>query len=148
MSAKVNVYAYITDPQANIRNAPNGKVVTTLTDNGGGYVVTLLKVSNGWWKIDSTIEQCGDNDTEINLKGSSNGYWVHNSVIGFTGVGDGTAVLYSKPNYKSRKLGQSAELLHPIGVQGKWVKVKTADGKYTGWIHTDKICFNPLTTCP
>ena len=31
---------------------------------------------------------------------------------------------------------------------GKWVKVVTDDGRYTGWMLLDRICSNSLTTCP
>ena len=145
-SAKGDLCAYITDSVANVRNAPNGKVVTTLSYSGN--VVTLLKASNGWWKIDSTVEQYGDEEKEITLEGSSTGYWVHNSVIGFTGVGDGTAIIYNRPSRKARKVCECVQLMHPIAVKGNWVKVKTDDGRYTGWIRRDAICYNPLTTCP
>ena len=37
--------------------------------------------------------------------------------------------------------------LHPVGVTDGWIKVKTSDGKYTGWIEDEWICDNPLTNC-
>lgn len=149
-NAQTMALAYIVDqdPITNVRNAPAGKVVTTITNDGNGYVVGLLNVKNGWWKIDPTVEVEGDNPHEMQLTGSNTGYWIHNSVIGFTAIGDGTAILYSRPSHKSRKLCEYVQLMHPIGIKGQWVKVKTDDGRYTGWIHRDKICYNPLTTCP
>ena len=150
VSAPDALYAYIADygdTLTNIRNAPNGKVVRTVK-SGSGYVVELIKPVNGWWKIDATIEQWGDEDVEEQLEGSSTGYWVHHSVIGFTGTGEGTSFIYSKPSRKSRKICEYHELMHPVDVKGNWVKVKTHDGRYTGWIHRNNICFNPLTTCP
>ncbi|MBQ3324436.1 MAG: SH3 domain-containing protein [Muribaculaceae bacterium] len=150
ITAQDVIFAYIVDqdPTTNVRNAPGGKVVTTINNDGNGYVVTLLKEKNGWWLIDATINAEGDDPHEIQLNGSKTGYWIHNSVIGFTAIGDGTAILHSGPSYKSRKLCEYVQLMHPIDVKGKWVKVKTDDGKHTGWIHRDKICYNPLTTCP
>ena len=151
-SAQGLFQAYIADyndTTTNIRNAPNGKVVCTLVHDDG-IVLTLIKVVNGWWEIDSTIEYWGDDEREVQLEGSKTGYWVHNSVIGFTGAGgDVGCKIYSKPSRKSHIVCEyDAQLLHPIEVNGKWVKVRAEDGKYTGWIHIDNICNNPLTTCP
>ncbi len=151
-TAQGRFQAYIADyndSTTNIRNAPNGKVVCTLVHDDG-IVLTLIKVVNGWWEIDSTIEYWGDDEREVQLEGSKTGYWVHNSVIGFTGAGsDVGCKIYSKPSHKSRIVCEyDAQLLHPIAVNGNWVKVRAEDGKYTGWIHTDNICNNPLTTCP
>ncbi len=151
-SAQGMFQAYIADygdSTTNIRNAPNGKVVCTLVHDDG-IVLTLIKAENGWWKIDSTIEYWGDDEREVQLEGSTTGYWVHNSVIGFTGAGGGeTCKIYSKPSRKSRIVREyDGQLLHPIGVNGNWVNVRAEDGEYTGWIHTDNICNNPLTTCP
>ena len=147
-----NLHAYIADyddTTTNVRNAPNGKVVHVL-EHEDGIVLTLIEAVNGWWKIDSTIEYWGDDEREVKLEGSTTGYWVHNSVIGFTGAGgDVGCKIYSKPSHKSRIVREyDGQLLHPIEIKGNWVKVRTEDGKHTGWFHTDNICYNPLTTCP
>ena len=47
VNAQTSVCAYILDASGtptNVRNAPNGKVVQTLSDVDGGYVVELLEV--------------------------------------------------------------------------------------------------------
>ena len=61
----VDVYIIDNDgPVTNIRNAPRGKVVTTLpTDQA--LVVTLLSAKGEWWKIDDVVEQYGDEEKEI-----------------------------------------------------------------------------------
>lgn len=151
-TAQGRLRAYIADyddTTTNIRNAPNGQIVCPLAHDDG-IVLTLIKAVNGWWKIDSTIEYWGDNEREVQLEGSTTGYWVHYSVIGFTGAGGGEACnIYSKPSRKSQIVCEyGGQLLHPIEVQGKWVKVRTDDGEYTGWFPIDNICYNPLTTCP
>ena len=38
-------------------------------------------------------------------------------------------------------------LLRPMDIKGDWVKVKTIDGKYTGWIEEEWLCGNALTNC-
>ena len=147
-----NLHAYIADyddTTTNVRNAPNGKVVYVL-EHEDGIVLTLIEAVNGWWKIDSTIEYWGDDEREVKLEGSTTGYWVHYSVIGFTATGnEETCNIYSKPSRKSRIVCEyGGQLLHPIAIKGNWVKVRTEDGKHTGWFLTDNICYNPLTTCP
>ena len=147
----VNVYIIDNDgPVTNVRNAPNGKVVATLPTNEA-FVVTLLSSQGEWFKIDKVVEQYGDEEKEITLSGSKTGYWIHRSLLSFTIAGDPTGCLRSKPSSKGKvvKIASSTELsFQPIALQGEWVKATTTDGKYTGWIHCDKICFNPLTTCP
>ena len=93
----------------------------------------------------------GDDEKEIVLKGSKTGYWIHNSLLSFTIAGDPKGCLRVKPSKEAKavRTADGADLtLRPISLQGEWVKVVTTDGKYSGWIHRDKICSNPLTTCP
>ena len=157
VNAQTSVCAYILDASGtptNVRNAPNGKVVQTLSDVDGGYVVTLLEVKNNWWKIDPVVELCGDVDEEtLQLKGSKTGYWVHYSVLGFGINGDPTNVLRDTPSSKGKPLklepGYLFEVsLRPLEIRGKWSKVITTDKRHTGWMPIDRICDNPLTTCP
>lgn len=145
----VDVYIIDNDgPVTNIRNAPRGKVVTTLpTDQS--LVVTLLSAKGEWWKIDDVVEQYGDEEKEIELKGSKSGYWIHRSLLQFTIAGDPDGAMRAAPSAKAKAIKFSTnEGFHPIAIKGNWVKAVSIDGKYTGWIHCDRICSNPLTTCP
>lgn len=155
--AQTSVCAYILDASGtptNVRNAPNGKVVQTLSDVDGGYVVTLLEVKNNWWKIDPVVDIYGDGDDEtVQLKGSKTGYWVHYSVLGFGINGDPENVLRDTPSSKGKPLklepGYLFEVsLRPLEIRGKWIKVITTDKRHTAWMPIDRICDNPLTTCP
>ena len=155
--AQTGASAYIADVSGtptNVRNAPNGKVVQKLPDVDGGYVVSLLEVKNKWWKIDPVVDVYGgDEDETVQLKGSKTGYWVHYSVLGFGIAGDHENVLRETPSPKGKPLKVSVsylieETLRPLEVRGEWIKVVTTDGRYTGWMPIDKICSNPLTTCP
>jgi len=59
--------------------------------------------------------------------------------------------LRTSPSHKAKavKMRPSTELsFHPLAINGQWAKVVTSDGRSTGWMHRDKICSNPLTTCP
>ena len=155
--AQKSVGAYICDNSGsptNVRNAPNGKVVKKLPDIDGGYVVSLLEVKNKWWKIDPVIDIYGDSEDEsVQLKGSKTGYWMHYSVLGFGIAGDHENVLREtpSPNGKPLKVEPSylfEVVLHPLEIRGEWIKVITSDKLHTGWMPIDRICYNPLTTCP
>lgn len=151
INAQGFVNAYIIDndgPVTNIRNAPKGKVVATLPTSEA-LVVTLLSAKGEWWKIDDMVEQYGDEEKEIELTGSKTGYWIHRSLLQFSIAGDPNGALRATPSAKGKAVKISGEPnFHPIAVKGNWVKVVSIDGKSTGWIHCDRICSNPLTTCP
>ncbi len=153
MNAQSMIDAYIVDsdgPVTNIRNSPKGKVVATLSTDDN-IVVSLLEVKGKWWKIDKTVLKMGDDEKEITLKGSKTGYWIHRSLLGFTINGDPTGVIKVSPSKKAKSVKISNYpdlLLNPVAVKGKWVKVLSSDGKYIGWMPIDRICDNPLTTCP
>ena len=149
--------AYICDDSGTpttIRNAPNGKVVKKLPDIDGGYVVSLLEVKNNWWRIDPIIDIYGDEEEDcVQLKGSKTGYWIHYSVLQFNIAGDHENVLRETPSPKGKLMQLEPSYLFEVGlrpleIRGKWIKVITTDKRYTGWMPIDKICDNPLTTCP
>ena len=155
--AQTGAGAYICDNSGtptNVRNAPNGKVVQKLPDIDGGYVVSLLEVKNNWWKIDPIIAIYGDEDEDhLQLKGSKTGYWLHYSVLQFNIAGDPENVLRETPSPKGKPMKFEPSYLFEVGlrpleIRGEWIKVITTDKRHTGWMPIDKICDNPLTTCP
>ena len=157
VNAQTSASAYICDNSGtptNVRNAPNGKVVQKLPDIDGGYVVTLLEVRNKWWKVDPIVDIYGDEEDEtVQLKGSKTGYWIHYSVLGFSIAGEQENVLRETPSAKGKPLKVKPSYLfevtlRPLEIRGKWIKVITSDNRFTGWMPIDKICDNPLTTCP
>ncbi|MBP5688499.1 MAG: hypothetical protein J6X22_07655 [Muribaculaceae bacterium] len=144
-------YAYIVDhdgPVTNVRNAPRGKVVTTLpTDKA--LVVTLLAAKGEWWKVGDVVDQYGDDEMEFVLRGSKTGYWIHRSLLWFGVTGDPEGALRATPSKNGKAVKIPGEpYFHPLALKGNWIKVVSTDGKCTGWLHRDRICYNPLTTCP
>ena len=136
----------------NIRNAPKGKVVYRLNDSWS-CTVDIISVRNGWWKITPEVEVWGDDEKTIPLKGSTTGYWIHQSVLGLGIAGDPEGCLRTTPTKGARavKIAHSdlSELyFEPLLIKGSWIKVISKNKKYTGWIPIDRICSNPLTTCP
>ncbi len=155
--SQTGAFAYVYDRSGtatNVRNSPNGKVVQILPQIDGGYVVSLMEVKNGWWRIDPLVEIYGDEeDDSILLGGSKTGYWLHKSVLQFNIAGEYKNVLRATPSASGKplKIGTTYLMetgLRPLEVRGKWIKVETTDKRFTGWMPIDKICSNPLTTCP
>ena len=145
-----------TGTDTNVRNAPKGQVVDKLSAKGT-WMLVVSKPRNGWWQIndgvyyDAIPDNSPEGDAFISLHGSSTGYWIHYSCIGFGLIGNGSGHTFrAAPDYKAPAVytSQIDERLHPLELRGKWVKVATLDGKHTGWITMDIICGNPLTTCP
>lgn len=136
----------------NIRNAPNGKVVYKL-DGEEAFTVDLLSVSNGWWKIRPEVQIWGDNDGILTLTGSKTGYWIHKSVLAFGLSGDPKGCLRVAPSKTAKAVRVAQDDLNrlefePLMIKGEWVKVIDKDKKYSGWIPKDRICYNPISTCP
>lgn len=141
-----------TGTPTNIRNAPNGKVVCRL-DPQEAYTVDLISVKNGWWRIAPEVEQWGDEEKTIPLKGSTTGYWIHNSVLTFGIAGDPVDAVHVAPSEKAKVvvIDNIYDMsLRPVAKNGQWLKFTAKSGKnsFTGWVHSSRICFNPLTTCP
>lgn len=146
-----SVSAFVTDDDqyTNLRDAPKGKVVGRI-DNKLTAMVVLENYTNGWWKL-AGEPSYAEEDVEIPLQPSATGYWIHYSMVGFgtRNYGGQTLHLRQSPDDKAPiTYSFSKELvLHPIGIKGDWIKVKTGDGKHTGWIEIEWICSNPLTNC-
>ena len=112
-------------------------------------MIEVEKPTNGWWKIVGDDYDTGDE--QGTLKGSSTGYWIHYSVLGVgtRNYGKQKLTLRQSPNAKSAAVYSFTKeiVLRPMDIKGDWVKVKTTDGKYTGWIEMDWLCGNSLTNC-
>ena len=145
----IRVYTFDeSGPFTNVRNAPKGKVVDRIS-TGVSAMFEVEKPTNGWWCIVGNEYSTGDENGT--LKGSTTGYWIHYSVlaVGTRNYGGQKLTLRKLPNAKSAKVYQFSEeiLLRPMDIKGDWVKVKTVDGKYTGWIEVEWLCGNALTNC-
>ena len=146
--------AYIDDHDSitNIRNAPGGRVVITVTNNVA-HEVMLKNPTNGWWEVVEIFNAENEEDTTEYLTGSDTGrYWIHSSVVGFDTRNydpSDKLPLRAKPSSKARVAHSIRGTHHvsPLDVRGDWVKIKTEDG-HVGWVQMVWICWNPLTTCP
>ena len=132
----------------NVRNAPNGKVVDRIP-TGESAMIGIEQPTNGWWKLVRNNYSTGDGD--VQLKSSDTGCWIHYSVLAMDtrNYGGQKLVLRKSPDAKSAVVYQFTEeiMLRPMDIKGDWVKVKTVDGKFTGWIEEEWLCGNALTNC-
>ena len=135
-------------PYTNIRNAPNGKVVDRIPTKEAAMIL-VEKPTKGWWKIIGNDYYTGD--VQGILKGSYTGYWIHYSVLamGTRNYGHEKLSIRKSPDAKAAAIYKFTEeiLLRPIEIKGDWVKVKSLDGKHTGWIEMEWLCGNSLTNC-
>lgn len=148
----VSVYVTDSDKYTNVRNNPNGEIVGKINNDEGPWCMYITQIKNNWCKVKANSIVQADPDTEDvhpKLKPSDNGYWIHNSMIGFSGVGDGRVTLYEKQSKKSKVVYRTYDwtIVHPVTFTENWIKVKTSDGKHTGWMPREEICSNPLTNC-
>ncbi|MFK7810020.1 MAG: hypothetical protein AB8F74_19600, partial [Saprospiraceae bacterium] len=132
---------YLTDPDVNgtnVRQEPNGKIILKLKDDY--FTLTITEAREGWFKLKKIIGVEGNN---IEIPGGA--AWVHHSVIG---VSTRRKIkLLDKPK-DGRVVGTIDQ---EIGVQVKdkyldWVQVEYKG--LIGWIASEWLCGNPVTTCP
>lgn len=140
-----------TGTPTNVRNAPNGKVVAKLNPDSG-IMLAVESQKNGWWKIENGYYSDPDKDFEDEyLTGSTTGYWIHYSVLalGTRNYGGQTLRLRKSPSARAASVYSFKEeiKLRPLEIKGDWVKVKTFDGKHTGWIEIEWLCGNSVTNC-
>ena len=149
----LSVYIHDNDGHfTNVRHQPNGKVVDRIPTNASA-MLEVQTPRNGWWRIvgncyDGIIR---DDFEEVTLKGSKTGFWVHYSCIGVStrNYGGQHLFLRSNPTEKARVVYtiKAETVLRPVEIKGDWVKVKTVDGKATGWIEKEWLCGNSVTNC-
>ena len=134
----------------NIRRAPKGEVIMKL-DPDECYMMDVCDPTDGWWRI--LGETVFGMDDDIVLTEEDSQAWIHYSVIGagLRNYGGEKVALYESPSSDSKVVGtidQQEAVVHPIDMNSdaSWVKVKW--GKLTGWLDSDWLCGNSLTTCP
>lgn len=135
-------------PFSNVRNAPNGKIVDRIPTDKNAMLDVYAPV-NGWWQIADQSYFVPDGGMP-HLAAAKNHY-IHNSCIAVSTRNYGGQRLYLRktPSAKGKAVYSFSQetLLRPIDITNGWVKVKTLDGKHTGWIQDEWICGNSVTNC-
>ncbi|WP_282079531.1 hypothetical protein [Aquimarina algiphila] len=148
----------------NVRATPGGVIIFKINHknyNSWGYSVNVINSKDSWLKINKITgtEEC----IISNFEG-----WIHVSVVGISTTHD--IYLLDKPNGKKiiKVRGETLEhfkILHDpdgenlVEIKGEevnyfkiietdcnWLKVRTKKG--SGWVLSEKLCGNPVTTCP
>lgn len=124
---------------ADIRNKPNGEVLLNI-DKQGEYTVTVSEVSEDWLKVTKLVE------VDAGVIKIPNGYgWIHNSVIGASITKDIT--VFDNPNTNEAISAIKKETrVKIINICSDWVRIER--GSTIGWVESEWLCGNPVTTCP
>lgn len=145
----LNVYVYdYVGKVTNFRDKPKGKVVASVpTDYTADCIVD--KVKNGWWHIIAGQVYVYEPDTLMVINDGE--AWVHYSVIGVasSNYAGQTLTLRAAPREtaRARFVFNNEIQFRPLEIKDGWVKVRTIDGKHTGWIEIIWLCGNPVTNC-
>lgn len=144
-AAPVSLYVrYNSGSTMHLYDEPDGKVVYQVGDD---TTMAIDYMFMDWCHIvGGKIYDPAEDKLETLPKGD---YWIHNSAIGATGMGAGNVTLYAEPRQGAAVVyaGQEEELIRPLEIMGKWVKVRVEGKQIEGWIEMIEICSNPLTNC-
>lgn len=140
---KFNKYIFI-----HATPSPSSKVVGEIPDMGDEEVeptVEIIGYSNGWLKI----RKAYNSEFETVFEGTG---WIPAERVTTRAQRlDGNlkkgVTLYAKPSSSSKKLGTvpNEKYVKIIGFDCFGLKVKYKNK--TGWVRSDQLCGNPVTTC-
>ncbi len=144
---KCDFGAYIIDPDpkgANVRDSPNGKIITTLPHQPDDPEPIMVKVTGYKGKWLSVVLHDGK-------KG-----WIFSELVGMSlrnyAPGD-VAALRVRPDPYAPTVGDifDDEEVTVLGGEGKWALVYYKHPKgheFVGWLDPEKQCGHPYSTCP
>lgn len=141
-------YAYLIDDDTNgtnLRKSPNGEIIYVLKTQNGNVEFRLSESKDNWFKItnidayDDIIEPIPDE------------CWIHGSLLGANTRNYGGQPIAL---YKTQDTTQMAFTIYEQDVilrfnamcGSNWVQVKHKGE--LGWIQSEWLCSNPVTTCP
>lgn len=148
-------WAWVTDKDVNglnVRDKPgtDGKIIGNLKfagdDDDELIIVTVTGYSNGWVKINDATTISGNQ--EFSGIGWVSAKMVTVSTQATGGAANRPVTIYSRPNSRSKKVGKipNEEYVEIVGFDCFGYKVKYLDK--IGWLSTNDMCGNPVTTCP
>ncbi len=141
------IYAYLRDNDSNgtnLRNGPKGEIIYVLKTQYGFVDFTLSESINNWFKITNIYAL----DEEI--EPIPNHCWIHGSLLGAhtRNYGGQTISIYENPD--STKVAFIINDVVGVSLNAmcgnNWVQINHK-GKL-GWIQSEWLCGNPVTTCP
>ena len=148
-------YAYASSPDqtdVNVRATPGGAIVFKLDHNEPGYTVELYEAWNGWFRISPEIDPVDQGPIVLKSKQA----WIHGSQLGAgtRNYGGGKLTFRTRPDANSPiafTIEEEICVSYVDMVKG-WIKVKytpeNSRKSFVGWIESERLCPNPVTTCP
>lgn len=145
------LWVYILDydgPFTNLRDKPKGAVIGRISIEE--YVVLGIdRVENGWWHVvRGEVELVGADEPTVYNDGVA---WIHQSVLGMAtrNYAGQKLTLRAAPSDTAKAVYSFTDEIQvrPLAIDGEWVKVRTLNGKHTGWIKVEWLCGNPVSNC-
>ena len=142
------IYAYLIDDDSNgtnLRKRPNGEIIYVLKTQNGNVEISLSESKDSWFKItkidtyDDVIEPIPDE------------CWIHGSLLGaqIRNYAGQPIALYKTPDTTqiAFTIYEKDAILSFNAMCGTdWVQVNHRDE--LGWVPSEWLCSNPVTTCP
>lgn len=144
---KCDFGAYIIDPDpkgANVRDGPNGKIITTLPHQPDDPEPIMVKVTGYKGKWLSVILHDGKEG------------WIFSELVGMSlrnYAPGAVAALRVRPDPNSPTVGDifEDEQVTVLGGEGEWALVHYRHPRgheFIGWLDPEKQCGHPYSTCP
>ena len=136
-----SVYGFVdTDGDfTNVRSSPNGGIIMKLENKDTwGCQFDIVAHKNGWLKFNNMWSTDEYTISDISA-------WIHISVVGVATRKDVTVL--NEPNGKE-KIGviEQESGAKIKDVCANWVKIE--HNGIVGWVESEWLCGNPVTTCP
>lgn len=137
----LEVYSRSSDTEKiKLSDKADGKIIQVLDSTEDGFLISIISEENGWFRV-LTIKDLDGNEQEI-----QNGFaWIDHSDIGIRANRVATVLDNPKTGKQVGRVPMDAEL-NLIDIWQDWVKIEFQG--LTGWVDSQYLCGNPVTTCP
>lgn len=152
--SNIEMTAFIYDPDennpTNVRGSANGKIIEKLPPYEE-YMIRIISQKDGWFEFENLT--VFSEETE-NLDGLSG--WIHHSVLAAStrNCYPDETIVYKYPEEKKEYEATVIEperLIRFDQLYNEFVHITSVNENkdtITGWIKTECVCGNPVTTCP
>ena len=136
----LNVFLYnANENDTRIRNVPNGEAIFNFNEDSY-YILEITETNNGWSKVTKVIDV--DEGELENTRGEG---WIKNAYIGAT-TRKRIALLDAPEHGDTVGTIDSETSVQVLDRSMDWVLIE-GEG-ISGWIESEWLCGNPVTTCP
>jgi len=143
---KISFNAFTIHPKGksvDVYDYPNRNIVLKILPNqhegNAGQILKIIDVKNGWFKLESFLE-----DEDLWIK--------EGNLAVFFRYQDSVLFLFETPEINSAKINLDNNKGYLIikDLTKDWVQISIIihGRKYEGWLPQNKTCSSPYTTCP